>query len=77
MENNKYYISLTRGLIGYYVLVLATDEYVAREYASNYFDHNWCSVYDEDSIERIKSKYKTIIINEDNPVVLGDTGTYE
>lgn len=34
---NTYYISLTRGLTGYYVQVEADNESIVREYAANYY----------------------------------------
>ena len=33
----RYYLSLTRGLIGYYVLFEAPDEWTVRRHASEYF----------------------------------------
>lgn len=77
MENNAYYISLTRGMSGYYIKVLATDSNVARGYADNYYANNWCSVYVEEEIEELIMKgYKTIIINENDPVVLNDSSEW-
>lgn len=77
-EFSSYYISLTRGLSGYYVKVSAVSEDVARQYAENYFSHNWCSIYVEEELMRFRAKgYKTIVINEEDPVILGYSGRYE
>lgn len=45
---HRYYLSLCRGLIGYYVLFEAPDEATVRRHAAEYFGRMWCSVYDED-----------------------------
>ena len=75
---NEYYISLTRGLLGYYVKVLATSIEVAREYASNYYGSLWCSVYENKDIEAFSSRgWKNIIINDNDPVILDDCPLYE
>ena len=73
-----YYISLTRGLTGYYVQVEADNESIVREYAGNYYGRLWCSVYEQEDLQELKSiGYKTIVINEGDPVVLGDSPLYE
>ena len=80
MDNKPYYISLVRGLTGYYVKVLATDIEVVRGYAAKYYGKLWCSVYTEHDLEVMKEKWKTLrctIINEDNPIILNDNPSYE
>lgn len=80
MDNKSYYISLVRGLTGYYVKVLATDMEVVRGYAVNYCGELWCSIYTEKDMMKIKNNYKNltkvIVINEDDPVILNDNSSY-
>lgn len=71
---NKYYISLCRGLAGYYVCVEATSEDIVRQHASKYYGRLWCSVYKE---PYRRPGVKCIVINEDDPVLLNDCPDYE
>lgn len=73
-ELKRYYISLCRGLIGYYVAVDATDMEVVRMHAAKYFGNIWCSVY---TSPYSSNGVKFTIINEDNPIVLGDCPDWE
>lgn len=70
----RYYISLCRGLIGYYVAVDAADIEVVRQHAMKYFGKLWCSVYTE---PYDKNGAKCIIINENDPIILGDCPDWE
>lgn len=65
-----FYISLCRGLGKYCVKVSARSEIIVREHAAEYYGKLWCSVYDHvpDGM---------IVINNDNPVKLGDSYLYE
>ena len=68
----RFYLSLVRGLIGYYVLFEAPDEWTVRRHASEYFGRLWCSVYEESYFNRfIAARYGTPkVVNADNPIVL-------
>lgn len=56
---NKYYISLSKDLIGYYLVVHADSDRAVRQYLEReYFDSRnmvwklpWCSIYTEDEIK--------------------------
>lgn len=67
-----YYLSLCRGLTGYYVMFKAPDEETVRRHAAEYFGRLWCSVYDEEYYKaRIAGRYPNErIVNADNPIVL-------
>lgn len=69
---NKYYVSLVRGLLGYYVLFEAPDEWTVRRHAAEYFGRMWCNVYSEDYFNRyIAGRYgNEKIINADKPIRL-------
>ena len=69
---HRYYLSLTRGLIGYYVLFEAPDEATVRRHAAEYFGRMWCSVYSEDYfVDRIlHNDPRAIVINVCRPIVL-------
>lgn len=69
---NKYYVSLVRGLVGYYVLFEAPNDEVVRKHCGEYFGRMWCSVYDEAYfMQRIAGRYGTEkVINADRPIVL-------
>ena len=68
---NTYYVSLVRGLIGYYVKFTADNENIVREHCAEYFGRLWCSVYDEKYfLEHIYTP-ACKIINEDKPIHLG------
>lgn len=68
----RFYLSLCRGLIGYYVLFEAPDESTVRRHAGEYFGRMWCSVYDEEYfIDNILHNYAdTQVINPQKPIVL-------
>lgn len=63
---NQYYLSLSRGLVGYYVLFEAPEEEYVRKHAELYFGGVWCSVYPAD--HEFVSEPK--IINEESPIIL-------
>lgn len=71
---NTYYLSLCRGLRGYYVVFKANCADTVRKHAGEYFGRMWCSVYTEAYFnERIRGKYTPeSIINADKPIELGD-----
>lgn len=69
-----YYLSLCRGLVGYYVEFVAPDEETVRKHAQEYFGRIWCHVYTYEYFERfIRSRFpNTTIINEAQPIELND-----
>ena len=67
---STYYASLVRGLYGYYVKFKAPSEEIVRKHLAKYFGRIWCSVYTPDDMLRLKGKYTTNVINEDNPIIL-------
>lgn len=70
-----YYVSLCRGLIGYYVKFVAPSEDAVRNHVSRYFGRMWCSVYTEAYFyEVLRKKYprNSKVINRDDPVILED-----
>lgn len=71
---HTYYLSLTRGLVGYYVKFIAPDETTVRKHAHEYFGRLWCTVYTEEYFEQlIKARFpNTKVINPDKPVELDD-----
>lgn len=76
-----YYLSLCRGLSGYYVKFIASDEEVVRRHAVKYFGKIWCTIYTEAYFyEVIKKRYPTTskVVNRNDAVVLSDdTGDWE
>ncbi len=66
MELKKFYVSLVRGLVGYYVLFEAPDRNLVRCYCARYFGRMWCAVYD--SIPEIDTDAK--VVNPDKPIIL-------
>ena len=76
-----FYLSLCRGLVGYYVKFIAPDEDTVRCHAAKYFGRLWCSVYTEAYFyEVLKRRYpnNSRIINKDRPIELtGDEGDWE
>ena len=69
----KFYVSLVRGLMGYYVVFEAEDEMTVRNHVAAYFGRLWCSVYTEaDFNQRIVGKYDYKLVNGDKPIVLED-----
>lgn len=73
----NYYVSLVRGLLGYYVKITANSENVVRDYCHKYMGRMWCSVYPEDSLNEMKSKFTVMVINEDRPIKLNDSCEFE
>lgn len=72
-EMKKFYVSLTRGLLGYYVVFEAPDERTVRLHVLQYFGRMWCTVYTEEVFSTsIVGKYPTRLVNEDEPIVLND-----
>ena len=74
MANNyimyTYYVSLVRGLTGYYVKFRAPAEEIVRKHLSKYFERMWCSIYTPDEIVELANKYTVNVINEENPICL-------
>ena len=74
MANNyimyTYYVSLVRGLTGYYVKFRAPAEEIVRKHLSKYFERMWGSVYTPDEIVELANKYTVNVINEENPICL-------
>lgn len=67
----KFYVSLVRGLLGYYVVFEAPSRDVVVGHVAEYFGRMWCSVYDETYFNsRIKGVYPVQLVNEDKPIVL-------
>lgn len=67
---HTYYVSLVRGLSGYYVKFRAPTEEIVRMHLSKYFGRMWCSVYTQDEIVELANKYTVNVINEENPICL-------
>ena len=76
-----FYISLCRGLSGYYVKVTAKSEDVVRQYATRYYGQLWCNIYTDAYFhEVVRKRYPTSskVINNRAPVELtDDEGMYE
>ena len=67
----KFYVSLVRGLVGYYVLFEAPDWATVRQHVAAYYGRMWCSVYSESEFNKhIVGTYPAKVINEDKPIVL-------
>lgn len=66
---NTYYVSLCRGLFGYYVKFTADSEDTVRKHCAEYFGRLWVSVYTE---KPSSDRYKSIVINEKDPIELHD-----
>lgn len=73
----NYYVSLVRGLLGYYVKVVADSKDVVRDYCRKYMGRMWCSIYSEDRLNEMKDRFTVKIINEDSPIKLGDSCEFE
>jgi len=74
---NRYYTSLCRGLVGYYVAFDAPSEDMVREHLQMYFGRMWCSVYTQEQLDQAASNFAkhgilfgNHVINADNPIVL-------
>lgn len=78
---STYYLSLCRGLTGYYVRFIAPNEEVVRRHALLYYGKLWCSVYSEAYFyEIIKKRYPKAsrVINRNDPIILTtETGEFE
>ena len=77
---NRYYVSLCRGLMGYYVQFLAPDEETVRRHAAEYFGRMWCSVYTEAYFfEIIRRRYPSAcrVVNRTKPIVLENGWEWE
>ena len=76
-----YYLSLCRGLVGYYVKFVASSEAVVRRHAELYFGKLWCSVYTDAYFhEVIRRRYPKAskVINNQTPIELtDDSGSWE
>ena len=71
-----FYLSLCRGLSGYYVVFKAESEEAVRSHAVKYFGQIWCSIYSEAYFREIlRKRYPTAtrIVNRDRPIVLHDS----
>jgi hypothetical protein len=72
-EKKIFYVSLVRGLTGYYVLFEAEDEMTVRNHVAAYFGRMWCGVYTKHYFyNNIAGKYPARIVNEDKPIILHD-----
>lgn len=74
-----YYLSLVRGLVGYYVKFVSTSMEIVREHAQKYFGRLWCSVYTKEQFDDIIRKFpvRVTVINEDNPIELKESSDWE
>jgi len=74
-----YYLSLVRGLVGYYVKFVSTSMEIVREHAYKYFGRMWCSVYTKEQVDDIRRKFpmRVTVINEDNPIELKESSDWE
>ena len=76
-----FYLSLCRGLVGYYVVFKAESEEAVRAHAAEYFGQLWCSVYSEAYFrEIIRKRFPTAsrVVNRDRPIELhGESGLWE
>jgi hypothetical protein len=75
-----FFISLCRGLVGYYVKVIAYDEATVRRHAAEYFGRLWCSVYSEAYLYEILRKRfpdNTKIVNNNKPIDLTNGWEWE
>ena len=71
-----FYLSLCRGLTGYYVVFKAESEEAVRNHAIKYFGQLWCGIYSEAYFREIlRKRYPTAtrIVNRDRPIVLTDS----
>lgn len=69
----KFYVSLVRGLFGYYIVFEAPNSDIVYKHLEEYFGRLWCSVYSEESFkDRVVGKYVYHIVNEDRPIALND-----
>ena len=76
---NKYFISLTRGLNGLYIVAIAKDEETVREYANLYLKEIWGNVYTEAYFyELIRRRYPhSKVINQNRPLDLQNGPRYD
>lgn len=78
---NIYYLSLCRGLVGYYVKFQAESEDVVREHAAMYFGRMWCTIYTEAYFREVLCRRypkASRVVNRNNPIVLtGDNAEWE
>ena len=77
---NEYYISLCRGLTGYYVLVLAESEEVVRQHAVEYFGKIWCNIYSSAYFREVICKRypgASRVVNRSKPIDLSGGPSYE
>lgn len=73
-----YYLSLVRGLIGYYVKFKAPSSAAVSCHAATYFGKMWCSVYSEayflEVLRRKHGTVKTKVVNPYDPIYLNEEG---
>lgn len=76
---NTYYLSLVRGLTGYYVKFTAPDEETVREHAAMYFGKMWCSVYTEAYFFEVikKRPWPARVVNRSYPIDLSHGPEWE
>lgn len=70
-----FYISLCRGLNGFYIKVQAPSEDAVRGYATRYCGEIWCNIYSEGYFyEVLRHRYPnaTKVINNQQPIILTD-----
>ena len=70
-----YFLSLTRGLVGYHVKFQAPSEEAVRKHAERYFGQMWCTIYTEAYFyEVLRRRYPKAsrVVNGRYPIVLTD-----
>ena len=74
-----YYLSLVRGLVGYYVKFVSTSMGIVREHAHKYFGRMWCSVYTKEQFDDNIRKFpiRATVINENSPIELNESSDWE
>lgn len=78
---NIYYVSLCRGLMGYYVKFEAPSEEAVRNHVARYFGRIWCSVYSEAYFYEVLRKRfpdQSRVVNANRPIILeNEDGLWE
>lgn len=70
--NKEFYVSLVRGLLGYFVLFQSPNEDWVRDYCAKYFGKIWCSIYTPEQLVSMKWKHivVTIVLNNKDEINL-------
>jgi len=66
----NYYVSLVRGLLGYYLKFNACSAEIVREHLLEYYGKLWCSIYTEQEFKSSRYYATAKVINEDAPIKL-------